>query len=80
MFEEANRTRAFAIVDPPRGSAIAGSPSALPDLPGTGESLIPTEQATLSMWREAFSGASDLSRVDGPLYVASIRSGALLAR
>src|SRR3954469_12418228 len=47
LFEEANRTRAF-IVTILRALAAQGIASALPDLPGTGESLIETEHASLN--------------------------------
>jgi hypothetical protein len=77
FFEEANRTRTFAI-SILRAIGELGLVGALPDLPGTGESLLPTEHATLEMWRHAFGGASDHIACHGPLYVASIRSGALL--
>src|SRR6187551_1263766 len=42
LFEEANRTRAF-MVALLRALAERGVASVLPDLPGTGESLIETE-------------------------------------
>ena len=70
LFEEANRTRAFAVTIL-RALAARGIASALPDLPGQGESLIPTAQATLANLRQAFAA------VPGD-YTLAIRSGALL--
>ncbi|MES2444762.1 MAG: hypothetical protein V4574_18215 [Pseudomonadota bacterium] len=70
LFEEANRTRAF-VVTILRGLAERGIASAVPDLPGTGESLVPTAEAGLAAMREAFAA------VPGD-YTLAIRSGALL--
>lgn len=74
-FEEANRTRAFAVAIL-RALAERGVAGVLPDLPGQGESLIPTGDATLAAWRAAFSAAcASLRR---PVIAASIRAGALV--
>jgi hypothetical protein len=70
LFEEANRTRTF-VVTMLRVLADRGIPSVLPDLPGQGESLIPTEHATMANMRAAFSA------VPGD-YALAVRSGALL--
>ena len=70
LFEEANRTRAF-MVSLLRALAARGIASALPDLPGQGESMVPTERATLTGMRAAFAA------VPGD-YTIAIRSGALL--
>jgi hypothetical protein len=70
LFEEANRTRAF-VVTILRMLAERGIASALPDLPGTGESLVPTAEASIAAMREAFAAV----RGD---YTLAIRSGALL--
>lgn len=70
LFEEANRTRAF-VVTILRALAARGIASALPDLPGQGESLIPTAEATLAPMRQAFAS------VPGD-YALATRSGALL--
>jgi hypothetical protein len=74
LFEEANRTRALVvtILRLLAGRGIAG---ALPELPGQGDSLLPTSQATLAGLREGFSGAC--ARF-GKTYALAIRSGALL--
>lgn len=70
LFEEANRTRTF-VVTLLRTLAERGIASALPDLPGQGESLVPTEAATITDMRAAFAA------VPGD-YTLAIRSGALL--
>ncbi|MES2989329.1 MAG: hypothetical protein V4808_15625 [Pseudomonadota bacterium] len=70
LFEEANRTRTFAVTLL-RALAERGVASLLPDLPGQGESLVPTESATLADMRTA------LAAVPGD-YTLAIRSGALL--
>ncbi len=75
LFEEANRTRAF-VVTILRLLAERGIASALPDLPGQGESLVPLETATVLRMREAYEAAID--RFDRPAYALGIRSGALL--
>ncbi len=56
LFEEANRTRAFTATIL-RALAERGIASALPDLPGQGESLLPTHETNLTILREAFSAA-----------------------
>lgn len=71
LFEEANRTRAFA-VDLLRQLAARGIGGMLPDLPGQGDSAEPTETATLDRWRAAFAAAGD------GRHVAAIRGGALV--
>ncbi|MFC3580981.1 alpha/beta hydrolase family protein [Sphingomonas hylomeconis] len=76
LFEEANRTRSF-IVAILRALAERGIGSALPDLPGTGDSLTETEHATLSNWQEAFSGcAMTLGR--DRIHAFGVRGGTLL--
>ncbi len=74
-FEEANRTRTFA-VGLLRALAVRGVGSMLPDLPGQGESLRPTETVTLDDWRAAFAAAC--ATAGRPVVVASIRGGALI--
>ncbi len=75
MFEEANRTRA-AIVDVLRRLAVRGIGSALPDLPGTGESLKRTSDVSLADWREAFAAAC--AALPQPVHVVAWRSGTLV--
>jgi hypothetical protein len=78
FFEEANRLRQI-LVAVMRGLAEAGIGAALPDLPGTGESLVAIENITLEDWRAALRSAAAAIRVPGqPLVVASFRSGALI--
>lgn len=80
LFEEANRTRAFA-TSLLRSLGDRGIASALPDLPATGESLVPTEDARLQDWRRAFADAAAVFSNDGrTVHVASIRGGALVTR
>ena len=75
LFEEANRTRAFAVAIL-RALAARGIGGMLPDLPGQGDSMVATEQAGLDEWRQAFAAACDAT--GRPVVVASIRSGALV--
>lgn len=75
LFEEGNRTRA-AMVDVLRRLAARGIAGVLPDLPGTGESLWATSDATLAIWRAAFAAAC--SAVGGAVHVVAWRGGALV--
>lgn len=78
LFEEANRTRAF-IVTILRALAAQGIASALPDLPGTGESLIETEHASLNTWNTAFSAAAECFEPESrPVHAIAVRGGALV--
>ena len=74
-FEEANRTRTL-MVSVLRQLAEAGIGGAIPDLPGQGESLVATEDATLADWRAAF--AACVATLPQPRFAASIRAGALV--
>jgi len=75
LFEEANRTRAFAVTIL-RALAERGIAGALPDLPGQGESLLPTHEATLAGLSEAFAAA--VASLGRSAYSLAIRSGTLL--
>ena len=75
LFEEANRTRA-SMVAVLRRLAERGIASALPELPGTGESLLATEDATLAGWRSGFAAAA--RSLPTPVHVVSCRGGALV--
>lgn len=75
LFEEANRTRA-SLAAVLRRLAARGIGSALPDLPGMGESLVPTEAASLADWRAAFAAAA--RTLPGPVHVVAWRGGALV--
>lgn len=78
LFEEGNRTRAF-LVRILRLLADRGIASALPDLPGQGESSVPTEEARLSHWRAAFDSVCAAVAADRPLLgTVSVRAGALV--
>ena len=74
LFEEANRTRAFAVALL-RALAGHGIASLLPDLPGAGESLSELEDIAASDWTEAFSAATGTPRC----HVAALRGGCLIA-
>ena len=75
LFEEANRTRAF-VVTILRALAERGIAGALPDLPGQGDSLVPTDAVRLAHLRDAFAAAT--RHAGGTAYALGIRSGALL--
>ncbi len=78
LFEESNRTRAF-LISILRRLAARGIASALPDLPGQGESLVPTEHASLAHLREAFAAATGHLRRQRPVSTTiAVRAGALV--
>lgn len=77
LFEEANRTRTFAVTLL-RALADRGIAGALPDLPGTNESLVATAEMTILHLREAFEAAVEHVWAHHRAYAVSIRSGALL--
>lgn len=78
LFEEANRTRTF-VVTVMRMLAERGIAGVLPDLPGQGESLVPTDRASLSDMQAAFSSAvAALGTVGLHAYGFAVRSSALL--
>lgn len=70
LFEEANRTRTF-VVTVLRMLAERGIAGVLPDLPGQGESLVPTGAMRIADMRAA------LAAIPGD-YSFAIRSGAML--
>lgn len=76
LFEEANRTRT-AMIDVGRRLAADGFGVALPDLPGTGESLAPTVEARLTSWRRAFAACAET--LPSPVHLVAWRGGALVA-
>ncbi|MCD2323962.1 hypothetical protein LQ953_08045 [Sphingomonas sp. IC-56] len=76
LFEEANRTRTFAVALM-RLLAERNIASALPDLPGTGESLVQIEETSVSAMREAMAAAVDHLGTRRA-YACGFRSGALL--
>lgn len=75
LFEEANRTRA-ALVNVARRLAATGCTVTLPDLPGQGESIVPTSAARLPAWRAALAAAARTG--GGRPHVLAWRGGALL--
>lgn len=75
LFEEANRMRAFAVTLC-RLLAKRGVASVLPDLPGQGESLVPTEAARLPDWRSAFADAA--THAGSGVHTVALRSGAAI--
>ncbi len=72
LFEEANRTRAFAVTIL-RLLAERGIGGALPDLPGQGESLMPTHATDLAKLRGAFAAAAQALVHPHPSHSASPR-------
>nr|WP_218942893.1 hypothetical protein [Sphingomonas sp. R-74633] len=75
LFEEANRTRTFTVLLL-RLLAERGIAGALPDLPGQGESLVPTAEIRLANLRAAYAAAARAA--GSPAFSLAIRSGALL--
>lgn len=75
LFEEANRTRAL-LADIARRLAARGLAALRPELPGQGESLVPTLHARLDHMRAAV-GAAVAAEGDGAVILA-VRGGALL--
>ena len=77
LFEEHNRTRAFtvAICRALAGSQVA---SIFPDLPGQGESVVPTQDATLDHWRKAVVALVQAHRAVRPVIMGSMRGSAII--
>jgi hypothetical protein len=74
LFEELNRTRRM-IAEMMRGLQAEGIGSTLIDLPGTGESLLPSGAITIDLWRAAIR---DVVAAIKPVVVASLRGGVLM--
>lgn len=78
LFEEANRMRRLT-VSVMRGLAEQGIGSVLPDLPGTGESLIGLAEITFDDWRDAAAAvAKHVRNREGRCLTVAIRGGAML--
>ena len=79
LLNEMNQTRAL-LVDLARRLAARGIASALPDLPGTGESLVPLCEVRWTDWQQSAAAAADtLSAEHGSLpHIVSLRGGNLL--
>lgn len=75
LFDEMNRMRRM-LVDVMRLLDARDIGTALPDLPGTNESLFLQEQASLVLWREAL--AHCLQTLPECRHVASFRGGSLI--
>ena len=75
LFDEANRLRRL-LARTMRLLDDAGIDSALPDLPGTNESLQPLGTMTLPQWHQAMISAATHF---GATHVLAVRGGALLA-
>jgi pimeloyl-ACP methyl ester carboxylesterase len=75
FFEEGNRTR-HVITKVMRAVSDAGFRTILPDLPGSGESVVPLHSVALNDWRGALHAAA--ARYGNPAMVASFRSGAII--
>ena len=75
LFEEANRTRTFA-VGLLRKLADRGVGGVLPDLPGQNESVVATEHAMLAGWRAAFAAAA--AATGRPVHSVTMRGGSLI--
>ena len=76
LFEEANRTRTLMVAIL-RALADRGVASVLPDVPGQGESLVPTHRTDLAMMRDAHV-AIRRTIPHERVHAVAIRSGALL--
>lgn len=75
LFEEANRTRTFA-VGLLRKLADRGVGGVLPDLPGQNESIVATQHAMLAGWRAAFAAAA--AATGRPVHSVTMRGGSLI--
>lgn len=77
LFEEHNRTRSFAVTIC-RALAERGVASVLPDLPGQGESVVETQDATLDDWRDAVGSLVAAQRTRNLVLLASVRGGSIV--
>lgn len=77
LFEEHNRTRAFTVAIC-RALAESQVASILPDLPGQGESVVPTQDATLDHWRKAVAALVQAQPAIRPVIMGSMRGSAII--
>lgn len=77
LFDEHNRSRTFGVAMA-RALAEAGIGTLLPDLPGQGESEVPTERATLEAWHQALTGVINSVSSGGVPHLAVMRGAAVL--
>ncbi|MCU0729714.1 MAG: hypothetical protein MUF41_06410 [Sphingopyxis sp.] len=75
LFDEANRMRRTLALTM-RALAARGHHALLPDLPGQNDSLLPTTDATLSLWKDAL--ARIVAAQTAHVIIASWRGGALI--
>lgn len=75
LFEEANRMRRI-LVQVTRGLAGQGVATALPDLPGMNDSMVPTVDARFEHWGAAVTALAET--LPRPVLTVAIRGGALL--
>jgi len=73
LFDEMNRMRKM-LVDVMQALHALDISSFLPDLPGTNESLLPLEQATLAGWQQAVEACAQQHQIT---HMASFRAGVL---
>ncbi len=76
LFEEANRTRNILAQSMRILASDFGVASILPDLPGTGDSLVPTADVRWHDWTDAVGAVA--AQINGPLHTVAVRGGALL--
>ncbi len=74
LFDEMNRMRKM-MVDVMRSLHALHISSFLPDLPGTSESLTPSERVTLADWKKAVQACAAQHQIS---HIASFRGGALI--
>jgi hypothetical protein len=78
LFEEANRMRAILTAVMRQLAADHAIASILPDLPGTGDSTVPTTAARFDDWGAAVAAVA--ATVRAPRLTVAVRGGALLDR
>lgn len=73
LFDEMNRMRRM-LIDVMRSLANWEISTCLMDLPGTNESMLPRDQASLSLWQESVQSCADHMETN---HIASFRGGIL---